>query len=139
MSKNSGHIICGLTEWAAPEPGGKGRQTTKQSRYVLMLSDKRNWTIAIERENSNPVGEKFGTTVGHILLGSSALTGRPFAEIIDIVVKALREVTGIQHDFKQATPLDILRSLDEVFQTNLMGVVHPSLVGFIGEPVTVEV
>jgi hypothetical protein len=133
MSKQSGNIICELTPWAKQESGGKGRKSDKMSRHILVLADKRNWALAIEREGYPFVGQTFGSRLGEVLQGSSLTTGLPFAEIIEKVAGALSERLEIPFICDKTAPLDRMNELDRVFETDLLRAkLNPRIAEMIG-------
>lgn len=132
MSKQSGTIICGLTEWGKNAPA-RGRTSDKPMRWVLMLADKRNWSLAIEREGYPPVGNKFATRLGDVLLGAGGVTGNPLEGIVPVVAQEIAKVLEKPYDGSGKTCLEILREMDEFFQSDLLSdSLNPKIVAMLG-------
>lgn len=126
MSKQSGHIICGLTSWAEGNQTGKGKRSDNKTRTVLQLSDKRNWTIALDR-GYNIAGYKFSCKLGDLLHGVPTDPGEPRIDVVKRVVDELTKITGVVYDIANKSVKDIANEIDAVFNSDLMNDLHPKL------------
>jgi len=131
MSKQSGHIICGLTSWSEGNKTGRGKKSDNKSRYVLMLADKRNWTIAIDRGYVTQ-GERFSCRLGDLLHGVITDAEVPRISVVRRIVEALTLITGVAYDVGNKTVGEIASDIDKAFRTDLMNDLHPKLAALIG-------
>lgn len=126
MSKQSGHIICELTTWAEGNKTGKGKKSDNKTRSVLMLADRRNWTIAMDRGYITQ-GHKFSCKLGDLLHGIPTDPDVPRLDTIKRVVEALTKITGVVYDLGGKTVAEIATDVDTVFKCDLMNDLHPKI------------
>lgn len=133
-SKRESYVLCALTEWKQAEKRGRG-DGTGQSRWILVLADRRNWMLAQERQGYPPTPKAYGGNLRCALSNPTHYTERPLSEITEIISKSLSALTEIPYDPKGKTPIEVLNEIDQVFGTNLLrGEINPKIAVLAGEP-----
>lgn len=133
MTKNQTNIIHVLRDWQGQDPDGKGKKTNKLSRVVLILADKRNWSIGIERQGSQPVGEKFGALAGPIIVSGCRLYGLDSKEGLLSAWKTFAALTGIEAKPNLDSSInELCESFEKAFHTSLLVDTNPKIAEIAG-------
>lgn len=111
--------LCPLCDWQEPAVEGRGKKSTKKQRWVVLI-DKNNWTLALEREGSVPIGHKFSGNLNCFFGNIKMITGLDMLPVMHKVNDSLSNLLGRRMEIDASKSFDHnSKSMDDFYKTNL--------------------